>query len=299
MSLQPVEGAAVDDHAADRIAVAAEEFGERVHDDVGAVFDRLAQIGRRQRVVDDQRHAGLLARSWTIASMSVMTPPGLAIDSMKIALVFGDHRLLERGDVVGIGPDHVPAEILEGVIELVDRAAVELLRRDEFVARRHQRVHHDHLRGVAGGDREAGRAAFERGDALFQHRVGRVADARIDVAEGLQAEQRGRVFDVVEHERGRLIDRRGPRAGGRIGLRAGVDGERVEARCAVGWGFGHGCPSSLPWRPMPAPDDAGLIRRRAAASRQTRVVAMFELGCLSRSAPYRLRQSCRPDRSCD
>ena len=45
--------------AADRIAVAAEEFGERMHDDVGAVIDRLAQIGRGERVVDDQRHAGL------------------------------------------------------------------------------------------------------------------------------------------------------------------------------------------------------------------------------------------------
>ena len=44
--------------AADRVAVAAEEFGQRMHDDVGAVVDRLAEVGRRQRVVDDQRHAG-------------------------------------------------------------------------------------------------------------------------------------------------------------------------------------------------------------------------------------------------
>ena len=56
---RPVEGAAVDDHAADRIAVAAEKFGQRMHDDVGAVLDRLAEVGRRQRVVDDERHAGL------------------------------------------------------------------------------------------------------------------------------------------------------------------------------------------------------------------------------------------------
>jgi hypothetical protein len=68
--------------------VAAEELGQRMHDDVGAVLERLAQVGRRQRVVDDQRHAGALGDVGD-ASMSVMTPPGLAIDSMKIALVFG------------------------------------------------------------------------------------------------------------------------------------------------------------------------------------------------------------------
>ena len=36
----PVELAAVDDHAADRGAVAADKLGGRVHDDVGAEVDR-------------------------------------------------------------------------------------------------------------------------------------------------------------------------------------------------------------------------------------------------------------------
>ena len=58
---RPVEGAAVDDHAAHRIAVAADELGQRMDDDVGAVLDRPHQIGRGQRVVDDQRQA-VLAR---------------------------------------------------------------------------------------------------------------------------------------------------------------------------------------------------------------------------------------------
>jgi hypothetical protein len=39
-----------------------------------------------------------------IASISVTLPPGLAIDSMKIALVCGVHRALEAADVVGVGP---------------------------------------------------------------------------------------------------------------------------------------------------------------------------------------------------
>ena len=43
-------------------------------------------------------------------------------------------------------------------------------------------------------------ASFERGNALFQHRVCGIAYAGIDVAERLQTEQRSRVIHVVEHE---------------------------------------------------------------------------------------------------
>ena len=39
--------------------MATDKFGERMDDDVGAEIDGLAEIGRRKRVIDDQRHAGL------------------------------------------------------------------------------------------------------------------------------------------------------------------------------------------------------------------------------------------------
>ena len=87
---------------------------------------------------------------------------------------------------------------------------------------------------MAGRDRERRRAALERRDALFEHRAGRIADARVDVAEGLQAEQRRRMIDVVEHERRRLVDRRRPRARRGVGRGAGMDGERGKAG-AAGW----------------------------------------------------------------
>src|SRR5262250_1407412 len=119
------------------------------------------------------------------------------------------------------------------MVELVDRAAIELLRSDEFVARRHQGVHDDHLRRMAGGDRQPRGATLERGHALFQDGAGRIADAGIYVSKGLQTEKRRRMIDVIEYKRGRLVDRRGAGAGGRIGLRAGVYGERIEARNTV------------------------------------------------------------------
>jgi triosephosphate isomerase len=66
-------------------------------------------------------------------------------------------------------------------------------------------------------------SALKGGDALFENRVGRIHDARIDVAEDLKIEQGRSVVGVFEHERGRLVDRRGARAGCRIWLRAGMD----------------------------------------------------------------------------
>ena len=61
-------------------------------------------------------------------------------------------------------------------------------------------MHHDHLRCMARGNSEPGRAALERRDTFLQHGAGRITDARIDVAKGLQAEQRGGMIDVVEHK---------------------------------------------------------------------------------------------------
>ena len=202
-----------------------------MHHDIGAVVDRLAQIRRRQRVVDDVGHAGALG--------DLGNRRHVGDDAAGIGDRFGEDRLglrrdgaLERGDVVGVGPHHVPAEILERVGELIDRAAVQLFRGHELVARLQQAMERQDLRRMAGRRRQAGGAAFERGDALLEHRGGRVADARIDVAEGLQAEQRGGVVDAFEHVRCGLVDRRRPRAGRGIGLGAGVDGERGEARNA-------------------------------------------------------------------
>ena len=84
---RPVGTAAVDHDAAHRRAMAAHELGQRMHDDVGAVLDRAQQDRRRDRIVDDQRHAVAWATS-AIASMSQMLPAGLPTLSQKTARVF-------------------------------------------------------------------------------------------------------------------------------------------------------------------------------------------------------------------
>ena len=168
-----------------------------------------------------------------IASMSVTTPPGLAIELDEHRLGLVGQRRAKRVGIVRVGPFHPPVEVLEGVVELVDRAAVQLGRCDKFVAGLHQRVKRHRLRGMAGGDAERRWRALQRGDALLQRGGRGIGDAGVDVAERLQAEQRGRVIDVVEHEGGGLVDRRDPRAGGRVRPGAGVDRKGREAGFVV------------------------------------------------------------------
>src|SRR5258708_32305262 len=56
----PVEGAAVDQHSADRDSVPAEEFGGRVVDEIRAMIEGLQQIRRREGRIDEQRQFRLV-----------------------------------------------------------------------------------------------------------------------------------------------------------------------------------------------------------------------------------------------
>ena len=90
---------------------------------------------------------------------------------------------------------------------------------------------------MAAGAGKSGAAVFQRRDTFFQHRVGGVHQARIDIAEHLKIEQRRGVIGIFEHESGGLIDRCDARTGGRIGLGSGVNGKCVESV------IGHGSAS--------------------------------------------------------
>ena len=63
-----------------------------------------------------------------------------------------------------------------------------------------------------------------------------IHDARIDVAEALQVEQRGGVRGVFEDVRGGLINGHGARAGFGVRPLSGVQRARGEAEGAVGSG---------------------------------------------------------------
>ncbi len=163
-----------------------------------------------------------------------MMPPGLAIELDEDRLGLGRKRRAETLGIVGVGEAYVPVEFLEGLGELIDRAAIELAGGDEFISGLHERMKHERLRRVPRGHGKRSSAPLQGRNALLEHGLGRVHDARIDVAEGLKVEQRRGVVDVLEHIGRRLVDRRGAGAGGGIRMGAGMDGQGVEAGLAFG-----------------------------------------------------------------
>ncbi|MGY4242705.1 hypothetical protein ACVIIZ_004113 [Bradyrhizobium sp. USDA 4523] len=120
----PVEPPAIDDHAADRDAMAAHPLGRRVHRDVGAELDRLAEIGRREGVVDQQRNLRVmrdLSHRGDIEYFEAGIADGLADHEAGVRLDRGTEfveptRLHEgRGD----------AEPRQRVRQQIDGAAIE------------------------------------------------------------------------------------------------------------------------------------------------------------------------------
>ena len=75
------------------------------------------------------------------------------------------------------------------MVELVDRASIELFRRDEFVARLHECVENQKFSRMAGSNGKCRGAPFQRSNATFKHCIGGVGDAGINIAEGLQPEK--------------------------------------------------------------------------------------------------------------
>ncbi len=107
------------------------------------------------------------------------------------------------------------------------RAAIQRAAGDDMAARAHQRDDGQMQRRLTGGNRNRPDAAFERGNALFEHGIGRVREPRIDMTSALHVEKRGRVIRVLEYKRRGLIDRRRAGAGRRVRPCAGMDGKRV------------------------------------------------------------------------
>ena len=224
---RPVEFSRFHHDAAHRIAVPAEELRRRVGDDIRAPFERPAQIRRRQRVIDDQRQARRVR--------DLRDRRQIDDDAARVGQALDEDRLAPRrqraAEILRIGRiDEMagPAELLERQPELRQRAAIQVARRQELVALLQHRREHQELRGMAGRGGDRGAAAFQAGDALLQHRDGGVGQARVDVAEIVQVEERRGVIHVVEHVSRGLVDRRAARAGGRVGRRAGMDRPRLE-----------------------------------------------------------------------
>ena len=228
----PVKRAAVHHHAANHRAVAAQKLGGRVVDQVGPVIKRLHQPGRSQGGVHQQGHARLVCNSrhgGDVEHIQTRVAHGLAKKKFGVGAYGGAPAI----DIAGFDKGGLDAKAAQGVVQQVLRAAVERRGGDDVRARAHQRGHTQVQRRLPAGSGDGANAAFKRRHPLLQHRVGGVADARVDMASTLQVEQRGRVFARLEHKRSTQVDRYGARASGRVGCGAGMQGERVKTRIRV------------------------------------------------------------------
>src|SRR5665213_133130 len=259
--LRPIEHG-----AADRRAVAADVLRRRVHDDVGAVLDRAQQVRRGERVVDDQRNAPR------------MRDPGNRGDvedvELRVSERLGEHRLrvrpnrrFERRRIGRIDQRHLDPEPRERVDDRIVRAAVQRGGADDVIARARDVQQREDRRGLTAGKSERADAAFERRQPLFEHVGRRVHDPRVDVAELLQREQPLGVRGIVERVRRGLVDRDGPRLGGRVAAMAAVQGDGFESASRRGvQGAAHrGSPSRMRrarkgWKTkQPSPLRRGLL----------------------------------------
>ncbi len=245
-----VERAAVDQHAADRRAVPADELGGGVHDDVGAVLEGADQPRRGHGVVDDERHADVVRHAGhapDVEEVVAGVADRLAVEGLGVG-PGGGPPLVE---VVDVGHErHLDAQLGQRVAQQVVGAAVERRRRHDVVAGLGEvedgvglgRLARRQRQRPGQADGRVGRP-LQRRDPGLHHRLGGVHDAGVDVADLGQREQVRGVLGAAELVRGGLVDRLRPGARRGVGHLPGVHLAGVEvpgARVVGGGVVTHG-----------------------------------------------------------
>ena len=209
---RPVELATIYDDAAEGRSMAADKLGGRMHHHVGTVFDGANQVGRTEGVVDDQRDLVLVGDccdSVDIRDVGMGVAEGLDKDEFRVFLDGG----LDALEIVGIYKRGLDTEGAERVLQQVESTAV-------------NRALDNHVISTAGKSRDgvsdgcstrsysqSGNAAFESGNAFFEHALRCVRDTAINVTGILQGKTVSGMLCVMEHVRRGLVNRNGTRIG--------------------------------------------------------------------------------------
>src|SRR5829696_7089268 len=205
-----------------------EIFGRRVHNEIEPELQRALHVGTCEGVVGREPGRMLAA--------GLPDDPG---DRLEVAQLQQRVRRRLDPDELGVGPkgrahgvevgevdigDGEPGRSPPHPLEKAPRAAIEIVRGDDMGAVV-ERVEHRRGRGEPGAEGEAGRAAFEVGDAALEGHAGRVLRARVFVA----------LVDartLLRVGRGG-VDRHHHGAGGRVRLLAGMDAAGVEGELVL------------------------------------------------------------------
>ena len=222
--LLPGKFTAVDDGAAERGAMAAKEFGQRMYDDIGAVVDRPQQDRRGNGIVDDKRN--------TVACGDVCQRFDVTDIAGRVADAFAKNtaggvvdEFFDGVGPVGFGETHGDALARQNVAEQRVGRAVKLRHRNYIGAHRGEIEYGIIQRRLTGACAQRIDPAFQQGNAALQHGDRRIADAAVAMAFDFKVEQRGAVIGAVEFVGDGLIDRHRHRFGGRVGFVAAVNGQ--------------------------------------------------------------------------
>ena len=230
--LRPLEIAAIHDGAADVDAVAAQELGGRVDRDIDAVLEGPEQRRRQHRVIHDHRQAvlvGGIGDGPKIRHIVLRIPDRFQVHQAGVLI----HQLVDLLRMIGVEEPHLDAQLLQGLGEERPGASVQAGGGNEVLPG----VRDGEDRGgdgrLARGERQPADAAIERGEALLQHVIGRVHQARVDVAELAQPEKIRRRLGVFENVARCSVNRDRPCRRGGVGLLAGMQSERAESAVSV------------------------------------------------------------------
>lgn len=206
-------GVARHGEAGDDVAVAAEELGGAVDDEVEAEFEGALQVGGHEGVVGDGEQAvgaGDLGHGAEVGDLEEGVGGGLDEEAAR----GGGDGAADGVGVGAVGEGDVEFPAVEEVGEDAVGAAVDVAADDEVVAGLEEEERGGGG-GHAGGEGEAACAAFELGDGVFEGFAGGVVAAGVVVGP--------EVFGVGLVEGGGLIDRDGGGAGVGVAVAPGVD----------------------------------------------------------------------------
>lgn len=208
-----------------------------------------------------------------VREVGVRIAEGLEIHELGVVL----DRVFEGLRVVHINEGRGDAVVFQGVAQQVVGAAVDVLGGHDVITALRDVAHRVIHGRCAGCHRKAGRAAFERRDAVFEHPLRGVGQASIDVAWVGQPEPRLGMVEIVEHVARGLVDRHGARIARRVGpLLPHMQLERFEMVGVLGVRLTHGvvpllrmgvwCGCGAECHRTAGHDDTEPLRRNASAA---------------------------------
>src|SRR6185437_16111427 len=155
------------DHAGDGIAVAAEELGCGVDDNVRAPLDGAKERRRSAGVVDHQRKLVLVGdggQRLDVGDIELGIAEALSVNSARFAVDGG----AQAGEIVAVDEANLDAEARQRVVEEIVGSAVERAGGDDFIACGRERGESQGFSSLPGGDRQRRDPTFESGYALFK-----------------------------------------------------------------------------------------------------------------------------------